>query len=705
MPTVEEIEGSVATKKVILTPQFIVDAVTLRDSGAATSTYELTLRASQFGSVGKKQVHALLSSIGANFLCVEGDLTPGCIVTLQKYRFDESVTPRLVVESLSLITPNASRPKTDTWGFDEDTPMAPTAASASKQATNNLATIPDPLPVNNKRVTGETNIIHTPQGKAKRKKQENGEAEDHDEDEEPQIADASEMTLTWLHDLDAVSSDWKCYVRITYCSEIESGEYKTKQGKWKKISVRVQDQKKNEIDITVWDAVIPAYQALVQVGRLVLLCDLSVEKLKRKGESDIHHHRLNLNTKRTDQIREANEDDLSDSNENDFLKPIPLHSLTPLKELGAISEKSFVNVLAAVQRVGPLQTLPTRKGGTFNKRIVSIVDSSHRSIALEFLFKDAHHFDECRFGIEPAEKGVKPKDIPYGEAQIILLYNVMVEKYGDNITLKFVTDWREPIKSSLFVGPDLLGPLPIATEFRAWLDDPQNDPSMVVSMGSNRASVPVDIYNEPRLTVQQVINLPLPVQEFYFTVRGRIVEFVRNSDIGVNIYYASCPVEEGTRFGGCMCALDQTNSEYDVCKAHGKQNKGLAKYRYKMKCVIEDASSKQEFELFNTLGDQVFGMNATEVHAMIQRGEQDKVEAVLEAATVPMRVFLMSASTSTYSKQPIKEIRIKSLHLPNEEKEAVLLESRIAELQKIPVAPEAVVVDEAHLEMMKDFVS
>lgn len=409
---------------------------------------------------------------------------------------------------------------------------------------------------------------------------------------------AAHANIAPIESLSPYAHKWTIKARVSHKSEIKT--WHNKNGEGKLFSVNFLDES-GEIRATGFNDAVDSWYETLQEGNVYYVSSPCRVQLAKKQFSNVNND-YELTFERDTQIEKA------EDNEG---VPQVSFNFTTLAGLQAVDKDVTIDCIGILSEVGEVSQITSKTSGKpFDKRELTLVDDSGYSVRLTIWGNTAQAFDTQPESVI-AFKGVKVSD--FGGRSLSLLSS-----------------------GSMTVDPDI----DEAFKLKGWYDAngrTSNFQSHANTVGAATAGGRKDDYK----TVAQVgeENLGMGESTDWFSLKATIL-YVKQD----NVAYPACQSEQ------CNKKVVETEPGQWRCEKCDK-TWDRPDYRYIMSVNVGDHTGQLWLSCFNETGLAIMGIDANELMAAKDEGDEKKEKHYFQEANCKMFVFRCKAKMDTFQDQ------------------------------------------------------
>lgn len=373
---------------------------------------------------------------------------------------------------------------------------------------------------------------------------------------------------------------WAIKARVTAKGDLR--RYNNARGDGKVFSFDLLDSDGGEIRATCFNAAVDRFFDRIEAGKVYVISRGSIKPAQKNFNHLDHQWEISLDSAST----------VDPCPDEDSSIPEQQFSFRMIDQIESAENNSVLDLIGIVTGVGPSTTILRKNGMETQRRILSLKDSSGKSVDLT-LWGDLCNSD-----------GRKLEEMIHSGSSPVLAVKAGKVNDFSGKTVGTISSTR------LFINPDL----PEAQSLRDWFN---GGGKVASSQSISRDAMPVHQQSEIRKTVAQIKDegLGRGDRPDWVTLKAT-VSFIKTD----SFCYTACPLmaadrqcgKKVTRAGEGRWICERCNQELEECD-----------YRYLLQLQVQDHTGSTLVTCFQESGLEILGFSAKEMYQMKHVEEDD----------------------------------------------------------------------------------
>ncbi|KAL9314632.1 hypothetical protein ACSQ67_020084 [Phaseolus vulgaris] len=374
---------------------------------------------------------------------------------------------------------------------------------------------------------------------------------------------------------------WAIRARVTAKGDLR--RYNNARGDGKVFSFDLLDSDGGEIRVTCFNAVVDRFYSVIEVGKVYMISKGSLKPAQKNFNHLKNEWEVFLESTSTVELCPDEDDSI----------PRQQFSFRPISDIENVDNNAILDVIGVVTSVNPSVPILRKNGMETQRRILSLKDSSGRSVELtlwgEFCNREGQQLQEM------VDAGISP---------ILAVKAGKVNDFSGKSIGSIST-------TQLFINPEF----PEANSLREWFDLVGKDSA---SLSISKDVIPGGTKNEVRKTISQIKDEGLGRSDKpdWITIRATI-SFIKTD----TFCYTACPLMIGdrqcnkkvTRSGNTRWQCDRCNQEFEECD-----------YRYLLQAQIQDGTGLTWVTAFQEAGEEIMEYSAKDLYLLKHEQQDDE---------------------------------------------------------------------------------
>ncbi|KAL2327249.1 hypothetical protein Fmac_020676 [Flemingia macrophylla] len=409
---------------------------------------------------------------------------------------------------------------------------------------------------------------------------------------------------------------WAIKARVTAKGDLR--RYNNARGDGKVFSFDLLDSDGGEIRVTCFNAVVDRFYNVIEVGKVYMISKGNLKPAQKNFNHLKNEWEIFLESTSTVELCPDEDDSI----------PKQKFSFRPISDIENVNNNSILDVIGVVTSVNPSVPILRKNGMETQRRILSLKDSSGRSVELtlwgEFCNKEGQKLQEM---------------VDAGFFPILAVKAGKVNDFSGKSIGSIST-------TQLFINPDF----PEAHCLRDWFDRVGKDSA---SLSISKDITPRGPTNEIRKTVSQIKDEGLGRSDKpdWITVRAAI-SFIKTD----TFCYTACPLMIGdrqcnkkvTRSGNTRWQCDRCNQEFEECD-----------YRYLLQAQILDQTGLTWVTAFQEAGEEIMEYSAKELCFLkYEQQDDEKFGEIIKSRLFNQFVFRLKIKEELYGDEQKVKITV-----------------------------------------------
>ncbi|XP_027335784.1 replication protein A 70 kDa DNA-binding subunit A isoform X2 [Abrus precatorius] len=392
---------------------------------------------------------------------------------------------------------------------------------------------------------------------------------------------------------------WAIKARVTAKGDLR--RYNNARGDGKVFSFDLLDSDGGEIRVTCFNAVVDRFYDTIEVGKVYLISKGSLKPAQKNFNHLKNEWEIILDSTSTVEL----------CPDEDGSIPTQQFSFRPISDIENVDNNAILDVIGVVTSVNPSVPILRKNGMETQRRILSLKDSSGRSVELtlwgEFCNREGQKL------LEMVDSGLFP---------ILAVKAGKVNEFSGKSIGSIST-------TQLFINPDF----PEAHHLRDWFNHVGKDSA---SVSISKDIIPGGPKNEIRKTVYQIKDEGLGRSDKpdWITVRATI-SFIKTD----SFCYTACPLMIGDR---------QCNQEFEECD-----------YRYLLQAQILDCTGLTWVTAFQEAGEEIMGYSAKDLYLLkYEQDDDERFGEIFKSRLFNQFVFKLKIKEELYGDEQKVKITV-----------------------------------------------
>lgn len=409
---------------------------------------------------------------------------------------------------------------------------------------------------------------------------------------------------------------WAIKARVTAKGDLR--RYNNARGDGKVFSFDLLDSDGGEIRVTCFNAVVDRFYNVIEVGKVYMISKGNLKPAQKNFNHLKNEWEIFLESTSTVELCPDEDDSI----------PIQQFSFRPISDIENVDNNSILDVIGVVTSVNPSVPILRKNGMETQRRILSLKDSSGRSVELtlwgEFCNREGQKLQEM---------------VDAGFFPILAVKAGKVNDFSGKSVGSIST-------TQLFINPDF----PEAHSLREWFDRVGKDSA---SLSISKDIIPGGPRNEIRKAVSQIKDEGLGRSDKpdWITVRAAI-SFIKTD----TFCYTACPLMIGdrqcnkkvTRSGNTRWQCDRCNQEFEECD-----------YRYLLQAQILDQTGLTWVTAFQEAGEEIMEYSAKELYFLkYEQQDDEKFGEIIKSRLFNQFVFRLKIKEELYGDEQKVKITV-----------------------------------------------
>lgn len=409
---------------------------------------------------------------------------------------------------------------------------------------------------------------------------------------------------------------WAIKARVTAKGDL--CRYNNARGDGKVFSFDLLDSDGGEIRVTCFNAVVDRFYNVIEVGKVYMISKGNLKPARKNFNHLKNEWEIFLESTSTVELCPDEDDSI----------PKQQFSFRPISDIENVDNNAILDVIGVVTSVNPSVPILRKNGMETQRRILSLKDSSGRSVELtlwgEFCNREGQKLQEM---------------VDAGFFPILAVKAGKVNDFSGKSIGSIST-------TQLFINPDF----PEAHSLREWFDQEGKDSA---SLSISKDTVPGGPKNEIRKTVSQIKDEGLGRSDKpdWITTRATI-SFIKTD----SFCYTACPLMIGdrqcnkkvTRSGNTRWQCDRCNQEFEECD-----------YRYLLQAQILDGTGLTWVTAFQEAGEEIMEYSAKELYSLKhERQDDEKFGEIIKSRLFNQFMFRLKIKEELYGDEQKVKITI-----------------------------------------------
>ncbi|KAK7328868.1 hypothetical protein VNO77_22996 [Canavalia gladiata] len=409
---------------------------------------------------------------------------------------------------------------------------------------------------------------------------------------------------------------WAIKARVTAKGDLR--RYNNARGDGKVFSFDLLDSDGGEIRVTCFNAVVDRFYDTIEVGKVYLISKGSLKPAQKNFNHLKNEWEIFLDSTSTVEL----------CPDEDGSIPKQQFSFRPISDIENVDNNSIIDVIGVVTSVNPSVPILRKNGMETQRRILSLKDSSGRSVELtlwgEFCNREGQKLQEM---------------VDAGFFPILAVKAGKVNDFSGKSIGSIST-------TQLFINPDF----PEAHNIKDWFNRVGKDSA---SLSISKDIISGGPKNEIRKTVSQIKDEGLGRSDKpdWVTVRATI-SFIKTD----TFCYTACPLMIGdrqcnkkvTRSGNMRWQCDRCNQEFEECD-----------YRYLLQAQILDHTGLTWVTAFQEAGEEIMQYSAKEMYLLKHEQEDDeRFGEIIKSSLFNQFVFRLKIKEELYGDEQKVKITV-----------------------------------------------